>query len=245
MLPFVAACSVAPAGVEIHDPYEPVNRQVHAFNKAFDAAVLDPAGEAASRLPPEIQTAVITFSDNAGLPNAVLNGLLQGDLEGALRNTARFALNTTLGLMGVLDPAATVGLTEVDADFGQTLAVWGFADGAYLELPGLGPSTERDAVGIVVDFMLDPFQLTGTRAPVDYLAQGPVSVGTGAQVAEIIVERGALDSAFDNVYSSADSYAQLRLFYLQNRRFELGDSDRTAPVVAPEDYYFDPYEDFQ
>lgn len=245
ILPLLAACSVAPAGTDINDPYEQVNRQVHAFNKGLDAALIDPAGEAVSLLPDIVKDGIINFSDNAGLPNAAVNGLLQGDFDGAARNSLRFVLNTTIGLLGFFDPAGTLGVEEVDADFGETLAVWGVPEGAYQELPLLGPSTERDTAGFIVDLFLDPFQLLGFEPPLNETTVELFETDTLAEFAEIIVERGEFDESFDSVYESADSYAQLRLIYLQNRRYELGDSDRTAVQPTEEEYYFDPYEDSQ
>ncbi|EPX84894.1 Surface lipoprotein [Rubellimicrobium thermophilum DSM 16684] len=226
----LAACSVAPPGTEIHDPYEPFNRQVHAFNKQLDESVLRPLARETEQAPEGLREVVLNFSGHAGLPGAVVNGLLQGDLEGAATNTARFLVNSTLGLMGLADPAAELGLTEVETDFGETLAVWGVPEGAYLELPGLGPSTERDAVGRLVDFVLDPFdRLRAIPEPVRALS-------LPAQIAEEVIERQQMGGLYDDIlYGSADSYAQARLIWLQNRRFELGQTGADADV------YFDPY----
>jgi phospholipid-binding lipoprotein MlaA len=118
-------------------------------------------------------------------------------------------------------------------------------EGAYLELPGLGPSTERDAVGILVDFFLDPLQLFGVRPPLNQTTTELFETDTIAQIGEIIVERGEFDETFDSVWESADSYGQLRLIYLQNRRYEVSGSDQSAAPPTDEDYYFDPYEDQQ
>lgn len=226
----LTACSVAPPGTEIHDPYEPFNRQVHAFNKGFDEAVLRPLAQGAGDAPEEVRAVALNFSRNAGLPGAVVNGLLQGDLEGAATNSARFLVNSTLGLMGLADPAAELGLAEVETDFGETLAVWGVPEGAYLELPGIGPSTERDAAGRLVDFVLDPFErLRPIPEPIRALS-------LPAKVAEEVIERQELSGLYDDIlYGSADSYAQARLIWLQNRRFELGQSGDDADV------FFDPY----
>jgi phospholipid-binding lipoprotein MlaA len=146
----------------------------------------------------------------------------------------RFVLNTTVGVLGLADPAGAIGLTEVETDFGETLAVWGAPEGAYLELPGFGPSTERDAAGRVVDFIIDPLDALGD-------VPDPVrDLSFPAKVAEQVIERGELGDTLDEIlYESADSYAQARLIYLQNRRFELGE----GPTATDEDYYFNPYED--
>ena len=109
-----------------------------------------------------------------------------------------------------------MGLPARESDFGQTLHVWGVDEGAYLELPFLGPSTQRDATGDVVDFVLNPLryaELDEARAAI-----------TAAQVGEGLGDRYRLSVVIDEVlYQSADSYAQTRSLYLQNRRFELGE----------------------
>jgi len=98
-----------------------------------------------------METKVILF-----IAGAVVNNALQGDLDGVSINTMRFILNTLVGVGGIFDPAGTIGLDEVETDFGQTLAVWGVPEGAFLELPLVGPSTERDLAGDVVDIFIDP-----------------------------------------------------------------------------------------
>lgn len=234
LAPLIAACSVAPPGAEIHDPYEGFNRQVHDFNKGLDGALIRPLGRAAADAPEILTEPVSNFADNAGLPGTVVNNVLQGDVDGALTNTVRFIVNSTVGVLGLADPAGAIGLREVETDFGATLAVWGVPEGAYLELPGFGPSTERDAFGRVVDFVIDPLDRLGdVPRPIRELS-------FPAQVAEEVIDRGALGETLDEVlYESADSYAQARLIYLQNRRFELGE----PPAATDETYYFDPYED--
>jgi phospholipid-binding lipoprotein MlaA len=236
VLLLLAGCSATPEGSGINDPYEGLNRRVHALNKSVDRAVLRPLGRVAASAPEGSLKPVVNFSNNAGLPGTMVNNLLQGDLDGAARNSLRFIVNTTVGVLGLADPAGAIGLQEVETDFGATLAVWGVPEGAYLELPGFGPSTERDAAGRVVDFIIDPLDgLENVAEPVRELS-------FPAKIAEQVVERGQFGSTLDEIlYESADSYAQARLIYLQNRRYELGE----APAATDEDYYFNPYEDFQ
>lgn len=223
------ACTAPQPGVEINDPFEETNRQVHSFNKGLDRAVLRPAGQVAAAVPDELTSRVTNFADNVGLPGMVANGLLQGDIGGSATNTMRFLINTTVGIGGLFDPAGAIGLAEETTDFGETLAVWGVPEGAYIELPVLGPSTERDAAGTFVDLIFDPLEKVGTVPQLDY--------GTGARVADLAITRGTFMDTFDSVlYESADSYAQARLAYLQNRRFELG---QEAPAVAEIDPFSD------
>jgi phospholipid-binding lipoprotein MlaA len=225
-LGLLAGCAATPPGSEINDPYESVNRQVHAFNVGVDRNFLRPAGQVAAAAPVFVTGPVVNFSNNVSLPGMVVNNVLQGDIGGTVTNTMRFLLNSTVGVLGLFDPAGAIGITEVKTDFGETLAVWGVGEGPYVELPLLGPSTARDAVGQVVDFALDPLSQVGLQQQIDY--------GTYARIGEKIIDRGQFSDTLDSIlYDSADSYAQLRLIYLQNRRFELGE--------AAADGYIDPY----
>ena len=148
----------------------------------------------------------------------------------------RFVFNTIFGIGGLGDPAGELGLYEDETDFGETLHVWGAAEGAYVELPVLGPSTERDAVGKVVDLFLNPLSYVLPK-PEKYYA-------TGVKVVSKVGDRGRYSDTIDSVlYDSADSYAQARTIYLQNRRFELGGDDDDAYVDPYDDPYGDPYAD--
>ena len=232
----LAACSQPDGLSEFHDPFEAHNRQVHEFNKNLDRMFVRPVGEVANELPDEITIPVSNFADNVGLPNAVVNNVLQGDLGSAITNTVRFGLNTTLGIGGFFDPASAFGIYEQEADFGQTLAVWGVGEGAYLEIVGLGPTTERDAFGTLVDLIMDPIGQVGTKAQVTYALP--------SEVAGLAISRGQFSGTVDSVlYESADSYAQSRLLYLQNRRFQLGVETDDTYLDPYSDPYFDPYSD--
>ncbi len=230
----LAACSVPPASHppgEPWDPYEDENRATHQFNKEFDRAVFRPVSRGYSNfMPDDIENAISRFSANLSIPGAIVNNILQGNMRGATEDTYRFLVNTTFGLGGFFDPATELDFpAATEADFGETLHVWGVPQGAYVELPFLGPSTERDTVGLVVDLFTNPL---------DYWIQDPESYyATGAGVSSGLTRRGRFSDSVDAVlYESADSYAQLRSLYLQNRAFELGGTGNDA--------YVDPYEEF-
>lgn len=210
----LSACSVAPAGVSVHDPYEAQNRSIHMLNKNLTGG-LSSDDSSGPRIPQGIARPVIDFADNLAMPGVILNNALQGDAMSAGSNTLRFLFNSVVGVFGIFDPADAIGLVEIDADFGQTLAVWGAPEGAYLELPLLGPSTERDLAGDIIDVVIDPLGafLTGDQ-------QIAATVGTVAGRVAKIDQLG--DTIGGVLNESADSYAQARLIYLQNRRFELG-----------------------
>ncbi|SMY08399.1 MlaA family lipoprotein [Flavimaricola marinus] len=229
----LTACVGYPDENGILDPYEPVNRQVHEINKALDSGIVRPLSEQTAAMPTELTRPFVNFADNVGLPGKALNGLLQGNVPILATNTMRFIINSTVGIGGLLDPAGAIGITEMDTDFGATLSVWGVGEGAYVELPFYGPSTERDALGRVVDFLIDPLDRVGLDVQIDY--------GTYVRVAGQVIERGEIGGTIDSVlYDSADSYAQARLIYLQNRRFELGE---TGEATGDADFV-DPFEDF-
>lgn len=225
-----AACSAPPPGAgEFHDPYEARNREIHAANRALDAALLRRSSGAYGRLVPEgLREAVSNFAANLDQPLAVANNLLQARPGNALHNGLRFAVNSTFGIGGLFDVAAEMGLHPRPTDFGETLHVWGVGEGAYLEVPLLGPSTERDFAGSVVDYLANPVRLAVPREHRIWV--------TAAGVASRFGDRYRYsDFLEETLYRSADSYAQARLLYLQNRRFRLGDTERTE--------VFDPYED--
>ena len=240
----LSACAVPEGYVArdgINDPYEERNRRVHAFNKSIDSGVLRPLSRGYNRaVPDEMKVMVNNFAGNLSTPRMVVNNLLQGDLEGALTNTTRFFLNSTIGFAGLVDVGQLAGLEAADTDFGETLHVWGFGEGAYVETPFRGPSTQRDAVGRVVDFFTNPLPQA--------LSSDQNALRLGVQVVDVIGDRGRFGDTVDSVlYDSADSYAQSRLIYLQSRRFELGgggDADYEDPyALGTADPYEDPYEE--
>lgn len=222
----VGACSRPEPGAEFNDPFEERNRAVHAENVAIDRMLGGGKPDRKPLLPQPVAEGLSNFSDNLAMPSAVVNSLLQARPGPAIQNTARFVVNTTVGIGGIFDPATAIGLYEDDTDFGETLHVWGAPEGAFLVVPLAGPTTERDLFGKVVDFVINP--LHGAFAePEEYYVAAAKLGGKAA-------DRQRYGDTIDAIlYESADSYAQMRLLYLQNRHYELG--------IEAE--VFDPYED--
>lgn len=218
----------------INDPWESTNRATHAFNKSSDSGVVSRAAQVYVTVMPEpVVTTVANFSDNLSTPKLVVNNLLQADGKGAFINTVRFVVNSTVGWGGLFDVATMAGIYEEETDFGETLHVWGAREGPYLELPILGPSTERDAIGRVVDLFTNPL---GYVLPKPEKYAGPAS-----GVLKKFGDRGRYSQTFDSVlYDSADSYAQARSAYLQARRYQLSGGQLDGGSVAA-DPYDDPY----
>ncbi len=213
----LAACAGnAPAQEgQINDPFEATNRHIHEFNKVVDEALLGPISDIyGAVIPEELRFMLDNAVDNLGQPNAFVNHVLQGDGDAAGSTLLRFVMNTTIGLAGLFDPAAEVGVFDEPTNFGETLAVWGLPEGAYVELPLLGPSTVRDVVGMLVDFGIDPvnYHLSEEQAYYLFAARALNLLGTRHEYDDLIQ---AL------LYESADSYAAQRLSYLQNKRHAL------------------------
>lgn len=208
----------------IHDPYETRNRKVHDFNKDLDRNLIRPLAVGYTRvMPDEFEESLGNFSTNLGMPSVTVNSLLQGDLRGSGIALSRFVINSTLGFGGLFDVASDFGVERHDTDFGETLHVWGADEGAYVEAPFFGPSTTRDSVGRVVDLFTNPLSYE-LDDPERYAP--PV-----AKVATRVGDRGRYAETVDSIlYDSADSYAQARLIYLQNRRFKLGIADDSADI---------------
>lgn len=196
-------------GQLIADPYEPFNRDIHAFNKGIDTAVLNPVSLAYDFVTPALGKVLIGNAlSHLELPGLFANHLLQGAFTDAGETLARFSLNTVLGAGGFLDPATEFGADYIETDFGLTLAEWGVEPGVYLELPLFGPSTTRDAVARIVDSAFNP---TG------YIAGSEASYAVRAL--DVVETRDRYRSLIDEVlYESEDSYRASRNAYVQNRR---------------------------
>ncbi len=203
---------------------------MHAFNTGVDRTLLRPASQVYGAVVPRpVRKGISNFSENLDEPGDFVNHLLQGRIDLAAQNVLRFAVNTTAGVGGLMDAASWLGMPEATTDFGETLHRWGVAEGNYVELPLTGPSTARDSAGAVVDLFLNPLTYVDEASITDKALI--------ADTAATIGDRYTFGETFDSVlYDSADSYAQARLLYLQNRRFELGQE-------AADDSFVDPYED--
>ncbi|NOX74655.1 MAG: VacJ family lipoprotein [Alphaproteobacteria bacterium] len=211
----LSACTTAPRETGINDPYEAGNRKVHAFNKSLDKAILKPASGAYGAITRgPVSQGVSNFSSNMSLPGVMVNDLLQLNMTEFFGNSFRFVMNTTVGLGGIFDVATQNGLPEYGTDFGETLFVWGVPEGTYLELPVYSGRTQRETVGIAVDFVLNPM---------NYVLPGNFrTIGTASHILNSLGDRNRFSDIVESVlYESEDSYAQGRLLYLQSRRFQL------------------------
>ena len=225
----VAGCSGPETPGDINDPYEPINRVSHAVNKGADRVFFRPVSQVYGNVVPRpVRTNISNAANNLSGPRSVVNNLLQGKIEDAGHNLSRFLVNSTIGVFGLFDPASgSFGLDDRETGFGDTLAIWGVAEGPYVEAPLFGPSTQRDSVGTIVDILTNPVTA--------FFDEGS-EIAAATSLPSVLNSRFELADTVDGIlYDSADSYSQLRLFYLESRRFQL--AGQTSAENA-----FDPYE---
>lgn len=227
----LSACAALdqPSKSDFNDPYEKSSRRVHAFNKGLDKALIGPTANGYTTITPPLLVRMIgNFAGYIGLPGQALNNILQGNAKGLRQTVATFTLNSLT--FGLGDLASEAGVKDNNADFGQTLSVWGVKQGIYHEIPVLGPSTTRDTVGFFVDLVINP---------VNVLESSDARLaGFGFTVLDRLGDRSQFSEFFEEtLYKSEDSYATARSFYLQNRNFFLSEG-------VNEDNLEDPFADF-
>lgn len=228
----LAGCATTPATTP-GDPWERVNRGTQKFNDSLDRAILKPvATRYRDHVPQVIRTGIGNLLAHLAYTTTIVNDLLQLKLRDTAADIGRFAINTTLGLGGLMDPATPIGLPRNEEDFGQTLGRWGVPSGPYLVLPFLGPSTLRDAPALYADSQTDVREL--------------VDLDTGVRIALVAVwavdRRAALLAADPTLDAAFDRYAFIRNAWLQRREYLVRDGD--VPDEAPPEEEFDDPADY-
>lgn len=208
------------------DPWEKWNRKVHHFNNAVDRTVAKPLAKAyVAVVPRPVRLGVSNFFVNLGQPVSAVNALLQGKPKQAAQALGRFALNTTLGVGGLFDPASDAHLPLHSEDFGQTLGVWGWKRSRYVELPLFGPRTVRDVLGMAGDAPL---------APLPHIQEDKARVFLqGLQLVDIRTQLFAVDSMREG---AADDYTLVRDAWLQRRNYQISGDERKSRDDALPDY---------
>jgi phospholipid-binding lipoprotein MlaA len=191
------------------DPLEPINRGIYQFNDGFDTVLVKPAAEFYRFIVPEFaRTGVSNFFSNLNDVIVAVNNLLQGKLTHAASDVGRILVNSTVGVLGLVDVATGLGMEKHNEDFGQTLGYWGIGDGPYLVLPFLGPSNLRDTAGWFGDFYVWPISyVEDDRTRYAVIAFRFVTIRADLLEASRILETAALDP-----------YEFVRDAYLQRRR---------------------------
>jgi phospholipid-binding lipoprotein MlaA len=211
------------------DPWESFNRKVFAANQKVDPWVVKPIVHSYDAIAPEaVQRAVVRVLTNLDSPSVFVNDLLQLDPVGGTITATRFVLNTTIGLLGIFDPATAMGIEGHDTDFGQTMAFVGIPSGPYVVLFLIGPTNTRDGIGYIVDFFFRPTTYILTPAA-QVLFTGVREGSTG------IAKREEQEEALRQLeLSSVDFYAALRNAYYQARtaRIEARRAGRSENYAA-------------
>jgi phospholipid-binding lipoprotein MlaA len=198
-----------------NDPYESTNRKVFALNESLDKHFARPLAVFYTRAIPEpARNGLHNFLTNLGVPVVFANDVMQGEAHRALDSFGRFAVNSTIGIGGLIDVAQKTGIPEHSADFGETLAGFGVDEGPFLVLPVLGPSNPRDAFGYGVDVAIDPMTWVTFRSSTFFkLAKGVAGIADAR--AENLQTLDQLER------SSLDLYATERSLYRQHREAEI------------------------
>lgn len=218
------------------DPLEPLNRRVHAFNEAFDRSVARPVALGYRRVTPRpVNRGVTNFFNNLDDVGVLLNSALQLKGRKTAATTFRLAINTTIGLYGLIDVAGAVGVPKENEDFGQTLGHWGMGTGPYLVIPFLGPSTLRDGSGDVVDAQYDPLLHVDDRdTRYALIALNAIDIRAGLLGATDVLDTAAVDP-----------YTFRREAWLRRRANQVYDGDPPPGAVPGDeaDDDFDPFAD--
>ena len=211
------------------DPLEPLNRGIYQFNDAVDTVLFKPLAEVYQGLLPQfVRTGVGNFFSNFQDVIVALNNLLQGKVTDAGLDLCRIIVNSTVGVLGLIDVGTEIGLEKHQEDFGQTLGRWGMGTGPYIVIPFIGPSTVRDGVGLIADWKTDPLTYIKPTRTRNALF-GVFFVNRRAELlsASKILEVAALDP-----------YEFVRDAYLQRRRNLIydgnpPDEDDPGPEAKP------------
>ncbi len=200
--------------LNIHDPWESVNRRIYHFNYRLDQWVMLPAVRAYRSVTPQpVRRGVSNFFGNLAEVSTLLNSLAQLKGHRAMNTTARLLFNTVLGVGGLWDPATRMGLPRHSEDFGQTLGFYGVPNGPYLILPALGPSNLRDATGLAAD--------TGMERQIDYLSYAEASGGHPELTALRLVDlRHSTELRYGQLNSPFE-YEKVRYVYSRARALQI------------------------
>ncbi len=217
--------------------FEKVNRGIFAFNQALDGAIFEPLAKGYRKLPFPIRRGTSNVVTNLSTLITVPNNLMQGEVKKAGENTLRFVVNTTLGILGIFDPASGLGFAELEReDYGQTLAKWGVGEGCYLVLPVLGPSTARDAIGMLSGTMGggDPWYNVTVKNDTQYFTDFDYY---SSRATTGIDFRAKNIESFKNLeQNSMDFYASVKSLYLQDRKQKISNSKKVIDTMDDGDW---------
>ena len=220
----IAAALTGCATTNPDDPLEGYNRAMFEFNDKLDQAVLKPTAIAYRDAAPDaVQIAVGNFFENLSDVWTGANNLLQGKVEDGMNDLMRFSVNSTFGILGLIDIASPAGIPKHKQDFGTTLGVWGIPSGPFVVLPLMGPSTVRDTAALPVDFQGDPWSYID-----------PARARYAGSALRLVDKRAAALDAFNLIEEAAlDRYEFIRDAFMQRRENKVNQSRERGDDAAP------------
>jgi len=221
---------------EINDCFEKINRVTFAFNQALDGIVFKPVANVYRTLPSPVKSGVSNSLDNISNLVTIPNNILQGDLSKAGINTGRFLINTTIGILGIIDVATYFGLPEYEKeDYGQTLGALGVGPGCYIVLPVLGPSTVRDTTGSFVNLLGgDAWYNITVKNDTHYFSE--IDYYSSRIVSGVDFRAKNYDSLENLKKNSLDFYASVKSLYLQDRQQKILNTNKIIETQDDSDW---------
>jgi len=205
--------------------FEGVSRAIFKFNMAVDDIILEPIAKGYNKLPNPVKQGTNNFTSNIGTLLSIPNNLLQGNFQQLGHSVGSFAINTTVGILGFLNPAEKLGLEPNKEDVGQTLGSYGIGPGCYFVLPILGPTTARDSIGLLADTFIDPFAHVTLREKEIFGASGNSLDYYSVKGTSAVDFRAENDKNFQSLEkNSLDLYTSFKSFYLQDRENKIKNS---------------------
>ena len=209
--------------------FEKVSRPIFKFNMAFDDAIMEPVAKGYNKLPDAIKNGAGNFTSNISTLLTIPNNILQGNIKDLGHSVGSFFINSTLGVLGIFNPAEKIGLKANKEDVGQTLGAYGIGAGCYFVLPILGPTTLRDAVGLYADSFVDPFAHITIREKELFNVSGNEIDYFSVKGTTAIDFRSDNINNFDNLEkNSIDLYSSIKSIYLQDRENKIKNSNINA-----------------
>ena len=220
----------------IKDCFENLNRVTFSLNQRLDRVIFEPVAKAYRVLPSPVRSGTSNVLDNLSSLVTIPNNILQGEFKKAGVNTGRFAINTTLGIIGIFDVAEKIGFSEYEKeDYGQTLGVMGVSEGCYLILPVLGPSTIRDTAGSFINLLGgDPWYNASVHGNNEFLSN--TQYVTTKILSGIDFRAKNIDSLENLEKNSMDFYASVRSLYLQDRQRKISNSKTIIETLNDSDW---------
>ncbi len=209
--------------------FEGVSRAMFNFNLAFDDVILEPIAKGYNKLPSPLKTGASNFTSNIGTLLSIPNNVLQGNIKQLGHSVGSFAINTTVGILGFLNPAEKIGLKPNKEDVGQTLGSYGIGPGCYFVLPILGPTTARDSIGLFADTFIDPFAHVTIRENELFGASGNSLDYFSVKGTTAVDFRADNDANFESLEkNSLDLYSAMKSIYLQDREIKIKNSSKKS-----------------